>query len=418
MKLVHTADWHLGHTLHDLPRDEEHAAFLAWLADLLEAEAADALLIAGDVFETANPGAAAQRALFEHLAGLRRRVPHLQVVLIGGNHDSAPRLDAWAPLLAAVGVHVVGGLVRPGERELDLERLVVPLRRADGAVEAWVAAVPFLRPTDLPMDPTAGDWLVEGAVAVYERVLAAARARRAPDQALVGMGHGYLVGGQLSALSERKVLCGNQHALPGERLFPDDVAYAALGHLHRAQRVGGRDHVRYSGSPLPLSMAEADYAHQVLVVELAGPALATPPRVVRVPRTVELLRLPREGPRPLPEVLPLLAKLPAAGAAGPAPYLEVRVQADGPAPTLRADVEAALEGRHARLVRLAVDRPDLRQHLAAATGDSPQVALPELTPDEVLRRRWAALYAEQAPPDAVLAAYHELVERVGQAGAT
>ena len=101
MRFLHTSDWHLGHTLHDLPRAWEHAQFLAWLADTIEAERVDALLIAGDVFDTANPPAGAQHAWFAAIGGLRRRFPLLEIVAIGGNHDSAARLDAPVPILAA-----------------------------------------------------------------------------------------------------------------------------------------------------------------------------------------------------------------------------------------------------------------------------------------------------------------------------
>lgn len=414
MKIVHTSDWHLGHTLRDLPREEEHAAFLAWLLDLLEAEQADALLVAGDVFETSNPSASAQRMFFAFLAEARRRLPLLDVVVIGGNHDSAARLDAWAVALEALDVKVVGGLFVPGERALDVERLLVPVRRASGMVGAWVAAVPYLRPSDLTMDPEADDWLVQGVIEVYEQVLDSARERRSTDQALLAMGHCYMVGGELSELSERKVLCGNQHALPADDLFPSDVAYAALGHLHRAQTVGGRENVRYSGSPLPLSLAEADYLHQVVVVELKGQELHSEPRVVPVPRTVDMLRVPAEGPLPLAEVLPLLRALPEAreDLGSPRPYLEVRVAAEGPQLGLRQQIEEALEGRHVNLVKISPTRPGQRFNLATVTEK--QTSLTELTPDEVLRRRWAAIYEGQAPSTSVVAAFHELVDRVGQ----
>lgn len=414
MKIVHTSDWHLGHTLHDLPREDEHAAFLTWLLDLLEREEADALLVAGDVFETANPSAAAQRMLFAFLAEARRRLPELDVVVIGGNHDSAPRLDAWAVALEALDIKVVGGLFLPGERVLDLERLVVPVRRSSGEVGAWVTAVPYLRPSDLSVDPDASDWLVQGVIDVYQEVLDAAREQQDPGQALLAMGHCYMVGGEVSELSERKVLCGNQHALPVDDLFPEDVAYAALGHLHRAQAVGGRETVRYSGSPIPLSLAEADYLHQVVVVELEGTQLSGPPRVVAVPRAVDMLRIPAGGALPLADVLPLLKALPEAGVGteSPRPYLEVRVKTEGPQPGLREQIEEALEGRHVHLVKISPSRPGVRFNLASVSEK--QASLTELSPDEVLRRRWAGLYEGRTPSEGVVAAFHELVDQVGQ----
>ncbi|RYE89774.1 MAG: exonuclease subunit SbcD, partial [Myxococcales bacterium] len=149
MRLLHTADWHLGHTLRDWARDHEHDLFLSWLLDTLESEQVDALLVCGDVFDTTNPSAQAQLQWYRFLAQARRRMPDLQVVVIGGNHDAAGRLEAPNPILEALAIEVVGALPRSASAA-PAERLMVPLRRG-GQVRAWAAAVPFLRPADLPL---------------------------------------------------------------------------------------------------------------------------------------------------------------------------------------------------------------------------------------------------------------------------
>jgi len=414
LRLLHTADWHLGHTLHDLPRDAEHDAFLAWLLDQVQVHAVDALLIAGDVFETANPPASAMHRWYRFLATARSRFPALDLVAVGGNHDSAARLDAAHPLLRDLRLHVIGGLPRDEAGGLDLERLVVPLTDAGGEPAAWVAAVPFLRPADLPVvDPDLADGadpLVAGVRTLYGQILDHARTQRRSGQALLAMGHCYMVGGALSELSERKVLGGNQHALPAS-VFPADLAYVALGHLHRAQSVGGRAGVRYSGSPIPLAVDEAAYPHQVRLLELEGDRLSRC-EALRVPRTVPVLRLPESGPAPWEQVEPLLAQLPAAqGDRGTWPYLEVRVALPGPMPTLRPQVEQALSDRGVRLVRLAVTRGGDGQGLADG-GERRELG--ELREEDVLRRKWQRDY-EDDPPDDVLACFHELLDRLGQA---
>ena len=127
MRVLHTSDWHLGHLLHDLPRDREHAAFLDWLCDTIAAEAIDAVLISGDVFDAGNPPARALAAWYGFVAAARRRRPHLTVVAIAGNHDSPARLTAPAPLLAAAGVHVIGTVGRDADGAIDAGPLVVPL---------------------------------------------------------------------------------------------------------------------------------------------------------------------------------------------------------------------------------------------------------------------------------------------------
>ncbi|MFN7147211.1 MAG: exonuclease SbcCD subunit D, partial [Myxococcota bacterium] len=255
-----------------------------------------ALVVAGDLFDGRNPPAQAQEQLYRFLVDLRARRPSIDVVLVGGNHDSAQRLDAPGSMMRALGIHMVGGLPRRADRSLDVDALLVPLTDARGAVAAWVAAVPFLRLADLP-STDGDDPLVEGVRAVYAEALDAARAKRQPGQALVATGHCYMRDGELSELSERKILGGNQHALP-VGVFPEDVAYVALGHLHLAQPIG-RPGVRYSGSPLPLSMPERTYPHQVCVVKLDGERLAEV-RPARVPRVTDLLRVPESGALPLP----------------------------------------------------------------------------------------------------------------------
>ena len=145
-----------------------------------------------------------------------------------------------------------------------------------------------------------GDTMIAGVRSIYSDVTAALRAHASSGHALVAMGHAYMVGGQLSDLSERRVLGGNQHAIPVD-IFADDLAYVALGHLHRAQRVGGRAGVRYSGSPIPLALDENTYAHQSLIATIPdeGP---TEVETVRAPRHIDIIRLPGRAGGPQPDL--------------------------------------------------------------------------------------------------------------------
>lgn len=407
MRLLHTSDWHLGHVLHEHDRGPEHDAFLSWLLGALDEREVDALIVAGDVFETSNPPAAAQRRWYRFLAEARRRCSKLDIVVVGGNHDSAARLDAPRDLLEELGVHVVGGLPRRSDGRIDTDRVVLPLHGPDGEVAAWVAAVPYLRVSDLPRVDSARDPLIEGVRQVYAEVLEAARAVRRPGQALIATGHCYMTGTKLSEMSERRILGGNQHALPTD-VFPEDVAYVALGHLHLAQPVGAR-HIRYSGSPIPLSFGERGYQHQVLLVEVEGERMESVERLV-IPRSVDLLRLPENEPAPLEDVLRQLASLPAA--TGPReswPFLEVRVRLERPEPTLRQAVEEALRDKGVRLAAILTSM--------SGTGDAlgdvePVLDLRELEIETVFLRCWEARYADP-PDDEVLSIFHTLVETVG-----
>ena len=397
MRLLHTSDWHLGHTLRgEVTREYEHAAFLGWLVETCVREAIDALLVTGDVFDSATPPASAERMWFELLASVRRARPAMDVIAIAGNHDSPARLGAASAVLRELGVHVVGGLPRLGDGALDLDHILIPVAGGRGLV----AAVPFLRPVDVPSD--AADPLGD----VYGEVVAAARARRRPDQALIVTGHLYVAGADAQYLSERRVSIGGQESAP-LRLFPDDIDYVALGHIHRAQRVG-RDSIRYAGAPLPLSLDEADYKSQVVAVEFAGGRLRDL-RALPVPRVVDIVRVPRRGAAPLADVLADLARLPRLVPGDPArPYLEVVVALDRPEPKLRAAIEAALDGKRPRLIRLGVELTGDREALGDRVA---QQRLAEIDPREVFLRLWARDHAA-APSDAVLAGFDRLLAEV------
>ena len=130
MRLIHTSDWHLGQTLHGQDRDHEHAQFLAWLLDQLVAHRADALLIAGDVFDTVNPPLKAQERLYDFIVRAHEKLPQLDIVMIAGNHDSGGRIELPAPLMKRLNAHAVGRISWVAEGQLDHQRLLVPLHDA------------------------------------------------------------------------------------------------------------------------------------------------------------------------------------------------------------------------------------------------------------------------------------------------
>ena len=426
MKILHTSDWHLGQTLHQYERGYEHARFLDWLLDQLEAEQVEALLIAGDLFDHTNPSAASQRQLYHFLAQARARLPQLAIVMIAGNHDSPGRIEAPGPLLSLFDASAIGAVGRPADGASDedsaaqLDRLILPLKDRRGAVAAWCIAMPFLRPADLPRvagnDSGSGTEAVDsyqaGMAQLYRQAWQQVQDRRQPGQAVVAMGHCHMRGGQVSEESERRLVIGGAEALPSA-LFDPGIAYVALGHLHLAQRVGGDPTRRYCGSPLPLSFSEVDYPHQVLLVELSGEAVAEV-RELRIPRAVELMRLPRQ-PAPLEQVLAELEalELPQRPEAEQ-PYLLVRVQLDQPEPGLRASVEAALAGKPVRLVRIETSRA--RAIEPAEANPAPRVSVEELAmlePADLFGRLYRHRFGNEPAPELARAFDELLVQAQG-----
>ncbi|TNH97312.1 exonuclease SbcCD subunit D C-terminal domain-containing protein [Aeromonas sobria] len=403
MKILHTADWHLGHQLHGHDRRFEHDAFLDWLSDTLKAREIDALLVAGDLFDTANPPASAWQQLYRFLARLRAEMPRLNMVLIGGNHDSPSKLDAPHELLRAFDLHLVGGVSRDSEGKLETDRLLVPLQDREGNIAAWCAAVPFLRSSDLRVEQLAEgqDRLIEGVRQVYAEVLAEGRARCGQDLPLIAMGHAYLAAGQLSELSERRVLGGNQHALPADLFATAD--YTALGHLHLAQSPA--EGVHYSGSPLPLSLAEANYNHQVLEVTFAGGKLAGLERIP-VPRAVEMIRLPQST---LDDALQAIEALTLSACQQEAqPFLEVRLLLPKPEARIRERILAAIADKPVRLARITTSYQGSGEGLADGRE---RRRLDELSPTEVFRLCYQRQF-EGEPEAQLVASFEEILEQV------
>ena len=302
MRLLHTSDWHLGHTLKEVTREHEHAAFLAWLLETCAREAPDVLLITGDVFDSATPPASAERMWFEFLAAARRARPAMDIVAIAGNHDSPARLGAASAVLRELGVHVDrrAAAARRTARSISIA-ILIPV--AGGQRPRRGGAVPAA-------GRCAGPTSRIRSRLVYGEVIAAARARRR-----AGSGAGrdrplYVTGADPSYLSERRVSIGGQESA-SLRLFPDDIDYVALGHMHRAQRVG-RDTIRYAGAPIALSLDEAGYRHQVVVDRLRRRARPRDARRSMCRRRSTSSAFRRAAAASLDEVLAALAALPLA----------------------------------------------------------------------------------------------------------
>lgn len=392
MRILHSADWHIGQTLNGWSREAEHRAFLAHLGEILLREQVDALLVAGDVFDGLNPSGEAQRLLYGALAGYLRANPRLQIVLTSGNHDPAQRLEAPEAVLRELGVHVLGTL-RRGPEGMDLGRHLIALRDASGQIRAQVLALPFLRQADLPGLRLGAEADSGGAVTGALRALLAETVARAQaitgDVPLLAMAHLTCAGGLESAGAERRILIGGDHAVPPD-VFPPALAYVALGHLHKPQSLdGGR--VRYSGSPFPLSASEIGYDHGVTLLDLDTGAA---PRHIPLPRPVPVLRLPARGTAPLPEILAALEALPP-GTPGRAegPFLYLALSADRPVTEITAALEAALEALPLRLAGLTITRPET----ATATAPPPQ-DLSRTTPEALFAMAFRDLHGCDPEP--------------------
>ena len=398
LKIIHTADWHLGQSFFGYDRQPEHTAFLKWLAETVADRQIDVLLIAGDVFDVANPSASAQRQFYHFLKEINLANPGLQVVVVAGNHDSAARLEAPNPLLEELGIAVVGVVKRNELGEIDFNSLLLPLRHRDGSVQAYCMAVPFLRQGDYPpTDQKDQNTYVAGVERMYRGLYEFAMEKAGTELPLVAMGHLHVLGAELSDddRSERVIMGGLESVTSDS--FPRELAYTALGHIHKAQKVGGREEVRYSGSPLPMSFSETNYLHQVVLVTLDGRTPASIEPLI-IPQTVALMRVPKV-PVPPAQVLEALRALPdkpeTDSACALAPFLEVRVLLTEPAPGFRNEVEEVLANKFVRLVSIVPSYPK-------QAGNTEERVLSihdlqQIDPLDMIKRTYESKYANALP---------------------
>lgn len=267
LRLLHTSDWHLGQHFMGKSRQAEHQALCQWLLEQVQALQVDVVLIAGDLFDTGTPPSYAREQYNQLVLALRRAGCGL--VLLGGNHDSPAMLGESRQLLAELGAQVLPCLASDPDEQL------LTLRNRQGEVAGLLCAIPFLRARDL-LRSEAGHSatskqqdLQQAIAAHYQQLFALAEARRAElglALPIIASGHLTTVGAS-SSESVREIYVGSLEAFPSNAFPPAD--YIALGHIHRPQQVGGQAHIRYSGSPLPLSFDETGKAKSVHLVSFS-----------------------------------------------------------------------------------------------------------------------------------------------------
>jgi exonuclease SbcD len=277
MKILHTSDWHIGRSLYGRKRYNEFSAFFDWLADFIQTESIDVLIVAGDVFDTSTPSNRSQELYYQFLCKVSASCCR-HMVVIAGNHDSPSFLNAPKKLLRALNVHVVGSITENPEDE------VITLTGHSNIPEAVVCAVPYLRDRDIRISEAGesiedkNNKLIEGLQKHYADVCRIAEKKQKEYEQtnqtlsvpIIGMGHLFTVGGKTVDGDVVRELYVGSLAYIDKKVFPTCIDYLALGHLHVAQKVGTAEHIRYSGSPVPMSYGEASQEKSVVIVEFSN----------------------------------------------------------------------------------------------------------------------------------------------------
>lgn len=376
MKIIHTADWHLGQTFFGYDRANEHIEFLTRLITIISEREVDVLIIAGDIFDNPNPSATAQKIFYDFIHNVKQVNRNLRIIVTAGNHDSGARLEAPDTLMDYMGVTVRGTVRRNADGTFEYQRHIIPL-----SDDCCCIAIPYLRQGDYP---TAESY----SQGVQQTFLSMANDAKERYKNVIIMGHLFAVGGELSDddRSERTVIGG----LDCVELTPlaNIAKYIALGHLHKAQQVGGCNNIRYSGAPLPMSFAEMDNKQSVTLITIDNDETSV--EKIEVPPTVTLMRIPKTGAATISTVIEEISQLPDGIADEKSPFLEIRIAIKEPEPTLRQRIEQAVEGKAVRLTRMeAISEQGTSNINAPLTYDEIRSLDPQALANDFFRRNYS-----------------------------
>ncbi len=345
-RILHTADWHLGKMLGDFSREDEHAAFLQFLLATISAHEVDALLIAGDIFDSANPPQSAVAMYYNFLSQLQS-IRNCKVIVIAGNHDSPSHIDAPKQLLKHLNTYVVGHLPE------NFDELLIALPNQQHP-QVIIAAIPFLRDRDLRTGQSGQNSadiqavMTQSIADCYRRAVDAVNANQ--HLPLIAMGH-LTVAGSSASDSEREIHIGGLGAVTADR-FPNEFCYVALGHLHRPQRCGKLDHIRYSGSPIPLSFSEANDKKELVLLEIDA-TRQLQWKSIAIPQARQLIVLESSSQ----EIEKTLAELATNPPLCPLPlWVEINIINPTPGENIAAKISTLTENAHYQVIRIVAKR--------------------------------------------------------------
>lgn len=376
MRILHTSDWHLGQHFMGKTRQAEHRAWCDWLVDTVQQRQADALIIAGDIFDTGTPPSYAREQYNRFV--VQMQATGCQLVILAGNHDSVAMLNESKDLLAQLNTDVIASAAD------NLDEQLLQLKKRDGQVGAILCAIPFLRPRDIQRSQagqSAEDKQSDLQQAIAEHYAqlfakaAAARDALGVTVPIIGTGHLTTVGVSLSE-SVRDIYVGSLTAFPTDAFPAFD--YLALGHIHRPQKVGGFEHIRYSGSPIALSFDEAKQQKELLQVDLDSTGLRAVESIA-IPCFQRLISLSGS----LAELEKQFAELAEQLDPKAVAWLEIQVEMDDYYADLDERVTALCADLPVEILRVRRLRGN---KVASLTRESGEV-LAELSPDEVFAKR-------------------------------
>ena len=378
MRIIHTSDWHLGQNFYSKSRAAEHSAFLDWLLTSAQAHEVDAIIVAGDIFDTGSPPSYARELYNRFVVQLQQT--GCQLVVLAGNHDSVATLNESRDILAFLKTTVVASAGHAP--------FILPQR--DGTPGAIFCPVPFLRPREL-VTSQAGhsggekQQLLLNAISDYyqQQYEAACALRGDRPLPIVASGHLTTVGASKSD-AVRDIYIGTLEAFPASHFPPVD--YVALGHIHRAQKIGGSEHIRYSGSPIALSFDETGKSKSVNLVTFSDGHLAEVlPLTVPVTQPLAVLKGDFSS---ISEQLTQWRDAPQE----PVVWLDIEITSDEYLHDIQRKIQAQTEDLPVEVLLVRRSRAQRERILAGERRET----LSELQVEEVFERRLAQETLEEA----------------------
>ena len=404
MKILHTADWHLGNSIHSVDRTEEQKSFLDWLVQTINTEEIDALIVAGDVFDTYSPSNVAQQMYYSFLASLVNSSCK-NVIIIGGNHDSGKLLEAPKDILNAINVKVVGRV-----ENKEIEDMVFRLKGNKEGEEVICAAVPYMNELELRKyltdeekdnaDTDERKFMDKTFTKVYGSFLEKAEEMAGgKDIPIIATGHLYAAGleGRYEGVEKEEktddgvaVLdvvgnLGKVHI----GCFPERFDYVALGHIHYMTRVAKQKRVMYSGSPFVMGYDDASVKHHVLVLDIGKEEEKryVNPTPITVPEWIRFERIPGTKEEIVDRVKSLAAASKDNSSSGQESekklYLELYYNPEDGA-YLHEQIESIELPEHIKIVSWNIKKSD-NIH-TASFGDYDIQSVQNISPEDVVRQ--------------------------------
>ena len=386
MKIIHTADWHIGQRLHERSRLDEHEQFLDWLFNTIQAHKVELLLVSGDIFDTSLPSAEATNLYYRFLYRLFNETDPYTVIT-AGNHDSARHLEAPREFLEMGRIHVVG-------LATEVSKCVLPFPPDNPRV--MVAAVPYLTEAELPH--VSYETEIERNERYRERLkffYAECVSAMPMDLPKILMGHLFVQGGKIGD-SERNVQIGGATAIHASD-FPDGVDYVALGHLHRPQMIDGADYpIRYSGSPIPLRFNETGYRKSVYLLELSDDGILVQDEAIEIPVFKELCTVTGNEESVLWE---------AQTQVWDGKYIQVKLKLNKPQTGINDKVRQAFGDRGGQVLSVEIESTEMTHGLEIPVEDMKD-------PKEIFEQFHKAEFDGEPPDETLKQTFHELIQMV------